>query len=82
MPPSLQFKPKRALRNGRVTGTDIKSKDEYTLLHKTYLKSISTFYLSIEQVILMYHFDDSQICSLPNSGQLRLNQSSRGVGKV
>lgn len=38
----LLFKPSRVLRSSRELGTDIKHKDEYTILDKTYLKSIST----------------------------------------
>ena len=62
---SLQFKLRRALRSSKVTGADIKTKYKCTLLYKTYLKSICT--LSIDKVILMHNFDDSLICSFPNS---------------
>lgn len=68
---SVQFK-LRSLRSSRVTGADIKTKDKCTLLYKTYLKSICT--LSIDQVILMHNFDDSQIFSFPNSDRKKLSQ--------
>lgn len=63
----LQFKPRGTLRSSMVLGTDIKHKDEYTFLHKAYLKSVSTFNLTIDQVILMYNFGDSQVCFFPIS---------------